>query len=138
MRVALGRRELIYKGRFLEDVSTSPPVLLILGLPIAASIFVDHFPPIVRVWYQLEPVRLNWFNSSPLLHCNLCLLLPHLPNCPLLLLQPHFLLVRLVPPALLHQPLVRSQPGVSWSKFILQLIQLTCESAEVVVLFSTF
>merc|ERR1719234_1800444 len=119
MRVALGRRELIYKKEVLEDVSTSPPVLLVLCLPITASIFVDHFAPIVRVWYQLEPVRLNWVNSPPLLNCNLCLLLPHLPNCPLLLVQPHLLLVRLIPPAILHQPLVRSQPGVSWSKFFL-------------------
>merc|ERR1719234_926812 len=110
MRVALGRRELIYKKKVLEDVSTSPPVLPILGLPVAASVFVDHFSPIVRVWYQLEPVRLNWLNSPPLLNCNLCLLLSHLPNCSLLLLQPHLLLVRLVPPALLHQPLVGSQP----------------------------
>merc|ERR1719370_1757079 len=141
MRVALGRGEVFQScsavWEVLEDVSTRPPVLLLLRLPVAASIFVDHFAPIVGVWYQLKPVRFNWVNSPPLLNRNLCLLLPHPPHCSLLLLQPHLLLVRLVPPALLHQPLVRSQPGVSWSKVFLHLIQLTCESAEVVVLLSS-
>ena len=31
------------------------------------SVFVDHFAPIVGVWYQLEPVRLNWLYSPALL-----------------------------------------------------------------------
>ena len=28
---------------------------------------MDHFASVVGVWYQLEPVRLNWVNSPPLL-----------------------------------------------------------------------
>merc|ERR1719322_1602208 len=99
---------------FSEDVGTSIPVLLLLSLPVAASVFVNHFAAIVGIWHKLEPMRLNWVNSSSLLSRQLCLLLPLLPHPSLLLLQPHLLLVRLVPPALLHQPLVRSQPGVSW------------------------
>ena len=86
------------------------------------SIFVNHFAAIVRIWHKLEPMRLNWVNSSSLLYntdmnvrfvsllefheaiiemhlsSQLCLLLPLLPHPSLLLLQPHLLLVCLVPP----------------------------------------
>ena len=130
------------------------------------SVFVDHFAPIVRIRYKFEPMRLNWVNSPPLLiKCTILskkdcalknrtnmnldskfrLLLPLPSHCPLLLLQSHLLLVRLVPsgielafsflkplitqPALLHQPLVRSQSGVGRGNVFLHLVQLASESA---------
>ena len=89
------------------------------------SVFVDHFAPIVGIRYKFEPMRLNWVNSPPLLiKCTILskkdcalknrtnmnldskfrLLLPLPSHCPLLLLQSHLLLVRLIPPGFKPSP----------------------------------
>lgn len=57
---------------------------------------------------------------------------PPPPHGSLFLLQPLFLWVRLVPPPLLHQLLVRSQPAVGQSHSFLLLIQGQCQCWEVV------
>merc|ERR1719228_1188880 len=122
----------------LKDISTHGPILLVFSLPISSLIFMDHFAPIERIWHSFEPCRMVRFRHTSLLRGQLSLLLSFLPGCPLFLLEPDLLQVSLVPPSLLHQPLIRPESGVCRSRSFLRLVELTGKSAKVVIFFRSF
>ena len=111
---------------------------------------MDHLPRLVLVGNLLEPDGFSGWKKvlvrrggitmllptcvfSALLTGQLLLCLSLSPNLSLFLLQPDLLSVCLVPPALLHQPLVGSQSGVRGTDPLLHLVQLAGKPGEIVV-----
>lgn len=105
------------KQNELEDRWASAPVVCALAFPVAAGVFVNNFPGQL-VFLFGEPGRRDVLvESSPFtLH----------------LLKPHFLLVGLVPSAILHEPLIRSVTRIGRCT-IFHLVELRGKDGEVVI-----